>query len=247
MRNPLHQSRPNKLTGANVAGACDFMCWILSRLSSSWSSACRQSAQFCRSALLRTMRLLTCLCCIILVGCSTEFRGVRTRQSNEPTLHLFWGANNGCSAFRFLSARIALDEEIRVEGDDFLSLVGRIEMRGTNFVADLEGSTGQQSQCYRGNMTLGKPVFAQGGAASGGAGPQFWFLLATNWDCRRVLEHVNAVSGLTGPPFYHPPAGEPTAVSNTATRIDPAIALPQGNQVVDPVTGLPLSRDHAKE
>lgn len=91
----------------------------------------------------------------------------------------------------------------------------------------------------------------QGGAASGGFGPRYWFLLATNGDCRSVLERVNAILGLTGQPFnhsggltngpfYHPVANAPPPSSSTATNVDPVTGLPWGNRVVDPSTGLPL-------
>src|SRR5579864_2522623 len=115
-----------------------------------------------------------------LFGCSTPFHPAASRETDMPPLYLYWGSEVYDSASRFLSARIHLGENIFVGGDDFLDLKGRIEQRGTNLVADLVGSTGQQAQFYRGNMALEKPFYAQGGAASGGAGPPFWFLLSTN-------------------------------------------------------------------
>ena len=128
----------------------------------------------------------------------------------------------------------------------FLDLRGNIERRGTNLIADLMGSTGQQSQIYRGNMTLEKPFFVQGGAASGGAGPRFWFLISTNLNCRTVLEHVNGVRGLTNAPFSHPAATLALPVSNTPENFDPATGLPWGNRLVDPNTGLPPAPKHDK-
>lgn len=115
-----------------------------------------------------------------LFGCSTAFHPATSRQTDMPPLYLYWGSETYNSVSRFLSARIHLDENIHVGGNDFLDLKGRIEQRGTNLVADLVGSTGQQAQFYRGNMVLEKPFYSQGGAASGGAGPPFWFLLSTN-------------------------------------------------------------------
>jgi hypothetical protein len=125
-------------------------------------------------------------------------------------------------------------------------------------LADLIGSTGQQGQFYRGAITLETPVFAQGGAGSGGAGPRYWFLLATNGDCRRVLERVNALLGLTGQafnrsrgltdgPFYHPAAIAPPPASRTVTDVDPVTGLPWGNRVLDPATGLSLSPGENKK
>lgn len=185
----------------------------------------------------------------LLSGCSTAHHAANAHQTKLPTLYLFWGAYDRGSAYRFLSAQIHLNEDILVGGDDFLELSGHIERRGTNLVADLLGSTGPQAQVYRGSMTLEKPFFAQGGAASGGAGPPFWFLVSTNWNCRTVLEHVNAVQGLTGQPFSHPAAEEapPKLNPNAPTDIDPATGLPWNNRCVDPITGLPLhSKDDKK-
>ena len=192
-----------------------------------------------------SMRFITLLLGGVLFGCSTAPPSITVHQAYPVPLYLYWGSDQAGSANRLLSARIHLDERILVGGDDFLDLRGKIERRGTNFTADLMGSTGQQSQFYRGNMTLEKPSFAQGGAASGGAS-LFWFLLSTNLDCRTVLEQVNAVMGLTNAPFSHPAATLPPPVSNAPKDVDPATGLPWGNRSVDPVTGLPLSPAHNK-
>jgi hypothetical protein len=192
------------------------------------------------------MRFITLLLSGALFGCSTAHHPAAVRQSNLSPLYIYWGSDDGGSANRFLSAQIHLDESIFVGGDDFLELRGNIERRGTNLFADLMGSTGQQSQFYRGNMTLEKPFLAQGGAASGGAGPRFWFLISTNLDCRTVLEHVNGARGLRGQPFYHSPANLPPPVSNAPTNIDPVTGLPWGNRLVDPITGLPQAPKHDK-
>ncbi len=186
-------------------------------------------------------KLLLCLALVLgggLPGCSTAYRASAIGQTNAMSFYLYFGSEDGGSANRFLSARIHLDEEIFVGGDDFLELKGHIEKRGTNFIADLMGSTGQQGQFYRGNMTLEKPFFAQGGVASGGAGPPFWFLISTNSDCRTISERVNAVRGFTNAPFNHPVAILPPPVSNAPENIDPATGLPWGNRFVDPSTGL---------
>lgn len=200
-----------------------------------------------RSARSCAMRFSTCVLCGLLLGCSTEHRGGRGREGHSPPLYLFWGAEDGKSAYRFLSARVHLDQPICVGGDDFLDVTGRVESHGTNLIADLVGSTGQQSQVYRGSMTLETPCFAQGGAASGGAGPPYWFLLTTNWDCRMVLERVNAVIGLTGSPFSHAAPKGVLPAPKAAANIDPVTGLPWGNRAVDPITGLPLSPDQKRK
>ena len=139
----------------------------------------------------------------ILTGCSTPRHSATRDRSNSPPLYLYWGTEAYGSASRFLSGQIHLAQEISVGGDDFLALNGHIERHGDSLTADLLGSTGGQSQFYRGAMTPEKPYFAQGGAASGGAGPPFWFLVSTNSNCRAVLERVNAEAGLTNTPFDH--------------------------------------------
>jgi hypothetical protein len=193
------------------------------------------------------MQFITLFLSGALFGCSTVHHPATVRQTNLPPLYIYWGSEDGGSANRFLSAQIHLGEELFVGGNDFLDLRGHIERRGTNLIADLMGSTGQQSQFYRGNMTLEKPFFAQGGAASGGVGPRNWFLISTNLDCITVLEHVNAVRGWTNAPFNHSAATLPPPISNTPTNIDPSTGLPLGSsRSVDPITGLPVSPKHAK-
>lgn len=183
-----------------------------------------------------------------LSGCSTAHRPPAARQTDLLPLYVHYGFVGNDSAQRFLSARIHLDEAILVGGDDFLELKGQVERNGTNLVANLVGSTGPQSQFYQGNMTLEKPFFAQGGAASGGAGPPFWFVISTNWDCRAVLKNVNAVLGLTNAPFSHPAAfSPPPVITNVPKQIDPATGLPAGNLLVDPTTGLPLPPKRDKQ
>ena len=197
-------------------------------------------------------KLLLCLALVLsggFFGCSTAHRITASEQTNTSPLYLHFGSDDGGFATRFLSARIHLDEQIIVGGDDFVSLEGNIEQRGANLVADVMGSTGQQSQFYRGNVKLEKPFFAQGGAASGGAGPPFWFLISTNSDCETILKRVNAVRGFTNSPFSHrnqtlpPPVMSKT--SKTPKDIDPATGLPwnygNGNRSVDPLTGLPVT------
>jgi hypothetical protein len=169
-------------------------------------------------------------------------------RAEEDKLYVYYGFVGNDSAHRFLSTQIHLDEAVFVGSGDYLELKGQVERHGTNLVADLVGSTGQQSQFYQGNMTLEKPFFAQGGAASGGAGPQFWFVISTNWDCRTILKGVNAVIGLTNDPFNHPAAGLPPAgITNVPKQIDPATGLPAGNLIVDPTTGLPLPSKRDKQ
>ncbi len=67
--------------------------------------------------------------------------------------------------------------------------MGSIERHGTNLVADLRGNTGSQDQFYKGVVTLEKPFYAQGGAASGGVVP-LWFAISTNSDSKPLLESL---------------------------------------------------------
>jgi hypothetical protein len=187
--------------------------------------------------------IIICLALVlsgILFGCSTAHRSTTVGQTNTlPNLYVHFGVASRDPANRLLSARINLGEAFFVGGDDFDELKGHIEQRGTNLVADLMGSTGQEGQFYRGNMTLEKPFFGQGGAASGGMGVM-WFAISTNSDCETILEHVNAVMGFTNAPFSHPDAASsPPVISSAPKDIDPATGLPWGNLLVDPTTGLP--------
>jgi hypothetical protein len=178
----------------------------------------------------------------ILFGCLTAHHPSAVGQTDLLPLYLHYGFVGHDSAHRFLSARIYLDEAVVVGSEDYLELKGQVGQHGTNLVADLIGNTGQQSQFYKGNMALEKPFFAQGGAASGGAGPPFWFVISTNWDCRAILKSVNAGLGLTNDPFNHPAAFlPPPVIPNVPKQIDSATGLPTGNMLVDPTTGLPLS------
>jgi len=181
------------------------------------------------------MNLQSSLCLTLilsgsLVGCSTIHHPTVSGLTDTSSLYLYWGSTGDGTAERFLSARIHPDEAISVGGDDFMDLTGHIELHGASIKADLTGSTGQQAQFYRGSMTLEKPCFAQGGAASGGAGPASWFVVSTNGDCRAVLEHVNSAMGLTNAPFNHP--------ARVALPVLPPL---------DPATGLPMPAQPVKQ
>ena len=193
-------------------------------------------------------KFILCLALVLsggLIGCSTAPSPISGRTNRLLPFYVHYGFVGNDSAHRFLSARIHLDEAVFVGSDDYLELKGQVERHGTNLVADLVGSTGQQSQFYQGNMTLEKPFFSQGGAASGGAGPPFWFVISTNWDCRAVLKGVNAAMGLTGDPFDHPPTvyNPPGTVTNNPKQIGQAI----NNMLVDPLTGLPMPPKRDKQ
>ncbi len=176
-------------------------------------------------------------------GCSTTPHLKAVDSAGPPPLYIYWGSEDANSADRFLTARLHLGENIYVAGDDFWELKGHVDPRGANLVADLVGNTGQQAQFYRGPLALDTPAYAQGGAASGGAGPPYWFLVSTNPDCRKVLEHVNAVRGFTGMPFDHSHTLMP--FSNTSHSPPGQIPLPANtNMLVDPNTGLPISPKH---
>ena len=111
-------------------------------------------------------------------------------QTNTPApLYVHFGVDRADATKRLLSTRIRLGEAIFVGGDDYWKLTGHIEKHGTNFVADLVGETGSQSQFYRGTVTLERPFYAQGGAASGGVTP-IWFVVSTNADSKLILENV---------------------------------------------------------
>ena len=186
-----------------------------------------------------------------LAGCSTAYQPAAQRPTDLAPRYLYWGSERYGSACRYLSTQIYPGEAINVAGNDFMDLRGQIEWRGTNFIADLMGSTGGQSEFYRGEMTLEKAFFGQGGAASGGVVPS-WFLISTNSGWRTILARVNAARGWTGAPFYHPDQPAATLPSpvvrslpmplDPATglpwAVDPTTGRPQGNSTVDPKTGL---------
>jgi hypothetical protein len=202
------------------------------------------------------MKLKIILCLALILsgvlpgGFSARAQPATTDQPGHTntalTLYVHFGAEGG----RFLSARIHLGEAIFVGGRDYLELKGHIEQHGTNLVADLVGSTGQQSQFYRGNVTFEEPVFAQGGAFSGGAGPPYWFVISTNWDCQTIAERIKAKMGLTNAPVNHLDAalGSPPDITNVSNQIDPVTGLPviESTNKVDPTTGLPMPPKHDK-
>lgn len=115
-------------------------------------------------------------------------------QTNDSApLFLHFGIEGSDSIRRLLSTRIHLGDEIFVRGGDDLKLIGRIEVRGTNIVADLMGDTGSQNQYYRGVITLETPFFAQGGAASGGVVPM-WFIVSTNADGEQMPKRIKEMT-----------------------------------------------------
>lgn len=112
---------------------------------------------------------------------------------------------------------------------------------------------GQQRQFYRGPMVLEKPCFAQGGLASGGAGPGFWFAISTNSDSRPIVEHIRMEFGFTNQPVnpVQVRMNSASVYSNIPPRtnnafVNPVTGLPQGHLLIDPTTGLPLSQKHNK-
>lgn len=167
-------------------------------------------------------------------------------QTNTlPAFYVHFGAEGE----RFLSTRIQLGEAIFVGAGDYWALKGHIEMQGTNFFGGLLGETGQQSQFYQGPMSLEKPCFAQGGAASGGAGPCFWFVISTNSDSRPIVQHIRMEFGFTNQPTNHLAvfvAPSPVVVTNVPKPLAPDDCLPQSPVLIDPNTGLPLRPNHDK-
>ena len=118
------------------------------------------------------------------------FAAVSLAQTNTTaTLYVHFGYESSDSTRRLLSARIHLGEPIFVAGEEHWELMGSIERHGTNLVADLRGNTGSQDQFYKGVVTLEKPFYAQGGAASGGVVP-LWFAISTNSDSKPLLESL---------------------------------------------------------
>ena len=193
-------------------------------------------------------KFILCLALVLsggLFGCSIANHSTTIEQTNALPPYVHFGSESGGSAKGFLSTRIRIGEPIFVAGDDHLELKGRIERHGTNFVADLIGDTGQESQFYRGNIALEKPFFGQGGASSGGAG-LIWFVVSTNSDSRPILKYVNAslrLLGIPDAPTNQPGTVLQPSITNVSSQIDPDTGLPWGNRFVDPTTGLPLKHD----
>jgi len=88
-----------------------------------------------------------------------------------------------------LTGRIYLGQPLYVRGNEYLRLTGNIELRGTNLMADLQGSVGAYGSSYKGEVTLEKPLSSGGGFGSGGAGP-LWFAVSTNADCAHIIESL---------------------------------------------------------
>jgi len=131
---------------------------------------------------------------LIIITVMVTLAGGSLAQTNAfVPLYLHFGYESSDSTKRLLSTRVHLGEAIFVGGEDYWRLTGHIERRGTNFIADLLGETGSQSQFYRGTMTLEKPFYGQGGAASGGVTP-IWFVLSTNADSGPIAEHVKEMT-----------------------------------------------------
>jgi len=165
-----------------------------------------------------------------LFGCSS-LHPPPVEQAAAP-LYLHFGFDLGQGAKRLLSTRVRPGEVIFVGGDDFWELRGMINQRGTGLSADLTGDNGQESGFCRGNITLEKPFFAQGGGASGGAG-LCWFVVSTNLDSRIIIMRINATLGLTNTPVNHSDA----VVHSSPVRTN-------APDLIDPATGLPLPRKH---
>ena len=142
------------------------------------------------------------------MACSVVDSHHKKRAANaSATLYVHFGYEtydkrpDSIRIHRLLSGRIHPGETIFLAGDDYVEhsgsipakLSGSIELRGTNLVADLLGSTGGQSQFYRGVLKLESPSFGQGGAASGGVLP-LWFAVSTNSDCGPILENLKKMA-----------------------------------------------------
>jgi len=114
-------------------------------------------------------------------------------QTNiPPLLYLHFGIGYGESALRLLTTGVVTDQRLFVAGSEYLQLEGRLKQSTNGILAELIGSTGQQSGFYKGPLPFEKPMFAQGGAASGGA-TAMWFTVSTNSDCKAILERIKAM------------------------------------------------------
>jgi len=116
------------------------------------------------------------------------------QPDDSITLYVHFGTAWGDSSNRLLSTQVRLGEPIFVEGSDYWKLTGRVERQGTNLVANLVGSTGGESDHYKGSVTLEKPFFAQGGGASGFVGEPRWFCVSTNSDCGPLLRTIKGMA-----------------------------------------------------
>jgi len=134
------------------------------------------------------MKMLAIIAALVMLAF-----GSSAQTNSFVPLYLHFGFESADSTKRLLSTQVHLGEAIFIEGEDYWKLTGHIERRGTNFVADLFGETGSQGQFYRGTMTLEKPFYGQGGAASGVVVP-LWFLLSTNADSKPIVERVKEMT-----------------------------------------------------
>jgi hypothetical protein len=120
-------------------------------------------------------------------------------QTNAPpTLYVHFGIGQGTNAVQVLCTKVHLGEQIFVSSADLRyirpwnnwKLTGHVDQRGAEMTADLLGSSASESQFYRGKMTPEMPCFAQGGAASGGAGGPMWFVVSTNMESKPILDKL---------------------------------------------------------
>ena len=118
-------------------------------------------------------------------------------QTNAaPSLYMHFGFGRGSSATWVLCTKVHSGESIFVESADLRyirpwnnwKLTGHVDQQGTVLIADLLGASASASQFYKGKVTLEKPFFAQGGAASGGVGEPMWFIVTTNFESKFVLD-----------------------------------------------------------
>src|SRR5580698_8683087 len=137
-------------------------------------------------------KFLVCVALILgvsVTGCSTNKLPAST-EKNTP-LYIHYGSENKGFAMRFLSAQVQPDKNFWVGGGAFYELSGHVDEHGSQFYVDLTGSTGQESQFYRGKIKLEKAFFGQGGAGSGGIG-LMWFIVSTNSNIQFIDEQINA-------------------------------------------------------
>jgi len=163
------------------------------------------------------MKLLTFV--FLLLGLVTAARG-----QAQPTAPLYVHL---LSPKHVLSGRIYLGQPLYVRGNDNLRLTGNIELRGTNLMADLQGSVGAYGTSYQGEVILEKAHFPGGGAFSGVAG-ELWFAVSTNANCTHIIESLKKSQPSANPDQQTFLLNFPKSVDITGVQIEYFLTGPFG-------------------